>query len=385
MKSIELIAEIVEQINAPITQACGLPNHAYTSPEFFVLERDKLFARRWTCIGHACSIPSPGDVEPVNLMGLPLLMLRNKDGEVKVFHNVCSHRGNELVWAPCTGKKVLACPYHSWTYDLSGKLIGTPHIGGHGKHQAEGFDRAKHALREVPATVWMDLVFVNLDANAANFDTYIAPLQARIDTLGHPDGFSNMRPAREDGFLEWQVEANWKLCIENNLESYHLPWVHPDLNAISRLEDHYHFYGDDLYAGQGSIAYAPDRGNLPGFPLFPGWTDQRAEYPTLFPNVFLGMQNDHFWTIIIEPVAVGKTRERLQLYYLNDAAVSETHTPTRKTQLDTWAKVFAEDIGVVEGMYRGRQSPAFTGGVFSPKMDDPTHHFHKWVANQLAA
>jgi len=367
-------------INQPIGYASGLPNRAYTSKEFFELERDTLFSKNWTCIGHACSVPSAGDVLPVNLMGIPLVALRNTKDEIRVFHNVCSHRGNQLVWEACSNKKVLTCPYHAWSYDLKGNLVGTPHIGGFGAHQAEGFDKKKHGLSEVRSFVWMDLVFINLAENQPDFNDYIQPLEERVFTLAACEEFDRLEPATTHGTLELNLNSNWKLCIENNLESYHLPWVHPDLNAISTLQDHYHFYIDELCAGQGSKTYAPDRQGLAELPRFANWSEKKAEYPTLFPNVFLGFQYDHFWSIVIEPIAPNRTREKLQLYYLSDGAEHDEYERTRKSQLDAWTKVFNEDIGVVEGMYRGRYSPAFNGGVFSPEMDNPTHFFHQWVA-----
>jgi choline monooxygenase len=99
--------------------------------------------------------------------------------------------------------------------------------------------------------------------------------------------------------------------------------------------------------------------------------------------VFLGFHCDHFWTRIIEPVAPDQTRDHLQIYYLGDAAQSDDYEQERKVRMDTWAEVFYEDIGVVQGMQRGRQSPAFSGGVFTPLMDEPSHHFARWVASQL--
>ncbi len=374
---------VVERINDSTASASGLPNRAYTSVEFFELERERLFATTWTCLGHACRVRNAGDILPVSLLGIPLIMLRNAPGEIRVFHNVCSHRGNELVWEACHVKGLIRCPYHSWTYDLDGELRGTPHVGGPGNHEVEGFDKGANGLHPVRTAVWMDLVFVNLAETAPPFEEHIAPLVKRLSRFGTAADFTRLRPAATHGRLELELEANWKLCLENNLESYHLPWVHPDLNSYSRLEDHYHFYGGDLYAGQGSNVYDLNRGSNTGFPLFPEWPDKVAEYPTLFPNVFVGVQRDHLWSMVINPVAHDRTVEQLQIYYLDEGADSDLYESSRKGQLEAWTKVFSEDVGVVEGMQRGRRSPAFAGGVLTPVMDKPTRHFSKWVANTL--
>ena len=122
------ISELAAAVERPIADAVGLPNPAYTSPEFFRLELERIFAPSWACLGHACDVPQPGDLRPMRLLGVPLLMARAAGGAVRVFHNVCSHRGNELVWEPCRVKGAIRCPYHAWTYDLEGRLKGTPNI-----------------------------------------------------------------------------------------------------------------------------------------------------------------------------------------------------------------------------------------------------------------
>ena len=365
--------------------ASGLPNYAYTSEDFFRIEQEQLFASTWTCIGNGCNIPDPGDLQPVGFLGQPLLMLRNGPGEIKVFHNVCSHRGNELVWQACSVKRTIQCPYHGWAYDLDGRLLATPNVGGSGVHAIDDLDRNEHGLHEARSAVWMDLVFVNLSADAPDFETFIAPLQQRIDKLLPREKFAALKPAVNHGRYTIDFAGNWKLCIENNLESYHLPTVHPDLNAVSRLEDHYHFYGDDLFAGQGTLHYDHEKTNLAAFPVFDGWSDMIAEYPTLYPNVFLGLQADHFWTRYVQPVSAERSLDHLQIYYLGDAADSPEFEAARAHRLEVWAKVFNEDIGVVEGMQRGRHSRAFSGGVLTPIMDKPSHHFAKWVARQFTS
>ena len=116
----------------------------------------------WTCIGVGSDLPEPGDTKPVDFVGLPLLMVRAENGEVRVFHNVCSHRGVRLVEQAGQVKRVIVCPYHSWSYNLDGTLFATPHIGGQGKHSCEGFDKKQHPLRRVRSVVWFDMVFINL-------------------------------------------------------------------------------------------------------------------------------------------------------------------------------------------------------------------------------
>ena len=378
--------ELVERINRATVDASGLPNDAYTSWESLALERDRLFSPTWTCIGHGCTIPAPGDARPLELLGQPLLMVRDEAGAVRVFHNVCSHRGNQLVREPCRLRARIRCPYHAWTYALDGELLGTPHIGGPGQHDNDTLDRRVHGLKTIRAAVWLDLIFVNLSGDAPAFEQHIAPLAERVYGLSDRTQIERMRPAASHGSFELEFAGNWKLVVENNLESYHLPFVHPDLNRRSRLEDHYHYYGGELFAGQGSNRYQPSAGEAAaGFHRFERWPERVSEYPTVFPNVLLGVHYDHIWSIVLFPLAPGRTREYWQIYYVGETADDPTHDAARAVTQEAWRNVFGEDQGVVEGMQRGRGSPAFVGGVFSGVMDEPTHYFHKWVANRLAA
>ena len=118
----------LEAVNKPIEIANGLPNECYTSEEYLTYEKDRVFCDKWTVIGVGSSVPSSGDAKPYNLLGIPLIMIRDKDMKIRVFHNVCSHRGHKLLQKPCRLKNFIRCPYHSWTYDLNGKLLNAPHL-----------------------------------------------------------------------------------------------------------------------------------------------------------------------------------------------------------------------------------------------------------------
>lgn len=378
-----LARRALEPVLGPIAEASGLPNAAYNSESFARFERDHLLARTWTCIGVASEVPVPGDVKPVSLLGMPLILLRDQAGEIRVFHNVCSHRGHELVSEPCRLRGALRCPYHSWAYGLDGKLRGTPHVGGPGQKSCEGFDKSRHGLEPVRVAVWFDVVFVDLSGESPAFADHVAPLAGRWAAFDP----ALLRHGGSDSVLTFDLACNWKLAVENYCEAYHLPWIHPGLNSYSRLEDHYNILHDGCFAGQGSTVYAPDlTDNGPALPRFPGlparW-DHAAEYIALFPNVLLGIHYDHFFAVHIEPRGAERTVEHFHIYYVGEAPLGDDYAAVRAANARGWRTIFDEDVGVVEAMQRGRGSPAFQGGVFSPVMDQPTHCFHKWVAQAL--
>ncbi|MEC8121930.1 MAG: RHO alpha subunit C-terminal catalytic domain-containing protein [Pseudomonadota bacterium] len=191
-----------------------------------------------------------------------------------------------------------------------------------------------------------------------------------------------------DSSISFTLDCNWKLAVENYCEAYHLPFVHPALNSYSRLEDHYNILDTDGYAGQGTTVYQPqisaDGQRFPSFRGLSGKWDSGAEYIALFPNVLLGVHHDHAFAILLLPDDSGRTHEQVEIYYADEAVRGEDFAAMRATNTEMWRTVFAEDVGVVEGMQRGRHAPGYDGGKFSAVMDAPTHHFHSWVAAALS-
>ncbi|SOY44495.1 aromatic ring-hydroxylating oxygenase subunit alpha [Cupriavidus taiwanensis] len=371
----------------PIEKATGLGNEFYTDDQYYKHERDTLLGQDWVCIGFADDLKQNSFAKPVEFMGLPLLMIRNRDGVLQVFHNVCSHRGMKLVQEAGEIQGVIRCGYHSWTYDLNGALKGTPHIGGVNQHKDPRFACEKHGLKALRSHVWMGMVFVNLSGTAPDFEEAIKPLTDRWQQFLGPDGLSLISMPQDSGSWSLEVKCNWKLAVENYCEAYHLPWVHPSLNTYSRLEDHYNIAFADRFAGQGSHAYnlADVEGtSLPTFPAWPADRMRTAEYVALFPNVLLGIQADHAFAMVLQPLSANRTVEHLRLFFVGqEAAQDPNYAASRHAVLAAWRVVFSEDIGAVEGMQAGRQSPGFKGGAFSPEMDAPTHYFHQWMARKL--
>ena len=378
----------VEVVKNPIEKAHGLPNECYLNNDYLEFEKEKIFKNNWTMIGVASSVPNPGDAKPFNLLGIPILIVRNKENEVKVFHNVCSHRGFKLVDQECKLKNVIRCPYHSWSYDFNGKLTVTPHIGGLGKHEVEGFDKNNSNLKEIKSNIWMDLIFININSNAKPFEDFIKPLEDRWSKFISKKDQKLIRHSTDNGYFNMTVNSNWKFAIENYCESYHLPWIHPELNKVSNISDHYHIEDENLnFSGQGSNKYSQQFDGNIKFKCFPNWPtelSEKSEYVSLYPNVMLGIHIDHFYAFWLEPISNNQTKEHFELYYVGDeSASSDEFKDIREKNFAFWQEVMNEDVTAIEGMQNGRNSPAYNGGNFSPVMDTPTLMFHKWVATNL--
>ncbi|MEM6759178.1 MAG: aromatic ring-hydroxylating dioxygenase subunit alpha [Pseudomonadota bacterium] len=365
-------------VRRDISAAKGLPNAHYTSEHVFAEERDALLASEWAGLAAAADVPEPGDAIPIDFVGIPLLLIRDKEGQVRVFHNICRHRGMILVSEPRSIKGVIRCPYHSWCYSTQGRLVSTPHVGGPGQNTADGIERTELGLIEVRSHLWMGVVWINLSGDAAAFEDHHADLLRRWAEYDQP-----LYHGGDDSRFVLDVGCNWKLAVENYCESYHLPWVHPSLNSYSRLEDHYHIEEQGRFSGQGTHVYRQMTGEageqFPDFTDLADKWDTAAEYIAAYPNVLLGVHRDHTFAILLIPKGPGRTEEQVHLYYPTD----HTDAGLRAQNAQQWKQVFEEDIFVVEGMQRGRHTPAFDGGRFSPAMDGPTHLFHDWVAARM--
>ena len=380
--------EKLDIVSKPIKDAHGLPNECYTSKEYTLIERKKLFEDKWMVIGVASSLPNVGDAKPVDILGMPILLVRGKDKKIRVFHNVCSHRGLKLVTKSGNIKNVIRCPYHSWSYNFDGELVATPHIGGMNIHQTKDFERSKSNLKEIRSYIWLDLIMININNNEMSFEEYIKPLSDRWEEFWPIKDRELINHSNDFGYFKLNANCNWKFAIENYCESYHLPWVHPGLNSYSKIEDHYHIQGlPNRFAGQGTVVYNPRFEGKEKFPCFPNWPKNKenvAEYVALFPNVMLGIHKDHYYAYWLEPINHEFTLEHMELYYVGEeAANSKKFESLRKQNHKQWEDIQKEDVDIIQGMQIGRNSPVYNGGNFSPVMDNPTHHFHKWVAQNL--
>ena len=365
-----------------VKQAKGLPNAHYVDPAMWAQERDQVLFANWSGIGFGKDVPEVGDAMPVDFLGMPLLIVRDRDGSINVFQNTCRHRGMILVREPGKIRGAIRCPYHSWCYALNGELRSTPHVGGPGQNTHEDIKRDELGLIEIASHVFMDVVFVNISGTAPPFEEAHSDLLTRWEEFqGQP-----MAHGGAESSFKLEVDTNWKLAVENYCESYHLPWVHPGLNSYSRLEDHYHIEEPGHFSGQGTLVYQQLKQAGKSFPDFDGLSekwDTGAEYISLYPNVLLGIHRDHAFAIVLEPKEMAKTVEHIELYYRPEAC-GDAFLSLRQENAALWKTVFAEDIFVVEGMQRGRHGQLFDGGKFSPAMDGPTHLFHHWVASNLS-
>ena len=236
-----------------IKKAKGIPNEYYTEDACLKVEQEKIFNNGWFAIGFINDLDQPGSVIPVTYFNNPMLIVRSKeDNKVRVFQNVCRHRGMKLIDEPTVLKGAIRCRYHSWCYKQTGENCATPHIGGPGINFHESIDKNELNLFEVRTHIWRGVVFVNPDGNAPKFEDMHASIIKRWEIFDQ-----ELYTDQTESSFKLELNSNWKLAVENYLEAYHLPWVHPGLNSYSKLEDHENIVNYGNYSGQISYKYNP--------------------------------------------------------------------------------------------------------------------------------
>lgn len=373
----DLTEEKYQSITGPIEHALGLPNAAYTSESHLRQEQTKVLGKGWIGIAFDDDVPSPCDIFPVVAAGQPLIVLRDQQQQIRVFHNVCRHRGAKLIDEPCSNKRQIVCPYHAWTYGLDGELNVAPNFMGPDVKERVPFEKGTQDLVPVRSAVWNHVVMINLSGDAMTLNAWTENLDARWSDYD----LNNTFPGSE---MTYNIEANWKLSLENFLESYHLPVVHPKLNAYSPLSDHLVLV-ENRIMGQISLNYQPDDSGkgLPCFPDLPPDKKTRAEYLLLYPNLMLSVTPDHYRVTLVNPLSAESTHQRWRFFFVGKESTNESFSSAREgvaRRVDSYTQ---EDISILKRLQAGRHSMGYDGGRFSPYHETTTHHFQKLVAQAL--
>jgi choline monooxygenase len=351
------------------TPAHGLPSAAYTSADFFRLEQEQLFADNWVFVGYAHQLERSGDVQPIQVAGQPLFLLRDLQKQVRAFHNVCRHRNLKLIDNTGNCGKLIRCPYHSWSYDLCGALKNAPYFGGAQKALPENFRYEDNGLASVNCEVWHDWIFVNLSPKPMPFDDFLAPIKRQLGTTDATD----YRPVVMLDFGE--VPCNWKLLMENFIEPYHVQFVHKKTTE-QPLEDHYtvvdeHCVGSAVELSEEQVANARV-----------GTLGVTSHYLTLFPSFIMGTyQPDQMGVYLHVPVAADRTLQYRVIYTHKDADYSDAQI---QALADLWRAVHLEDHEMCIRMQQGRHSPvAVDGGLLSPQWENSVRKFQELIADAV--
>ena len=378
---------LTQHLAKPLEHATSLPAAFYTDPEIFAHELAVLDERHWRVAAAGGQVARPGDVLPVTLSGMPLLVTRDRDGTPGCFHNICKHRGVPLVSERASDVHSIRCPYHAWRYGLNGTLERASHFNGIHDHHVDASHRACLELDRVRSASWNGLVCVNPGGRAAP----LADTLAALDRRWHDYDFSQLQYG---GALHYRVHGNWKLVVENFLDSYHNPFVHPALNKASLWNEHYPVV-DAHFCGVGTHVYDAATAGHGGLPTVAGLSPQRArgaEYLLASPTLMLGLHADYLFVLTVDPVDVQTTDEHVYFFFVGapSAGTPAAHDDgdpleaIRERVRANWDRINREDLPMIEGMHACRRSPGYRPGPFSPFHEGPLHAFQLSLARRMA-
>ena len=329
-----------------------LPASYYTDAAVLEQERRAIFCRTWQLVCRAEQVSEVGEFVTPTVAGEPVLIVRGADDELRALSNVCRHRAGPV--ATGEGKRpVLQCGYHGWTYSLDGRLRTTPEFEG-----VECFDR-NLSLPSFRVESWNGLVFVQLDSEAPSLADFVGDLSDHLsarDVSGY--GLA--------GRKEWELDCNWKVYVDNYLEGYHIPIVHP---GLFREIDYARYRTETRgnYSIQHAPLRSPDRIRAKA-------DDAEAEYFWIYPNLMLNVYPDNFSTNLILPLGHGRTRTIFE-WYFRDPSRPEVKARLADT-VQFSDEIQLEDIAICEAVQRGLQSSTYASGRYSPSRENGVHHFH---------
>lgn len=384
--------ETYRRTRFPVERALTLIPDAYRSAEFYALEQERVFANSWVAVGCTSQVAAPGQVLVANVAGQSILVTRDRAGQLRAFYNICRHRGVRLVTESCSVGKMFRCPYHAWAYGLDGACLGTPLFEGSDippEQQAmfdmsdvPEFDKADYGLLPVRVEAWGCFAFVNLDAEAA-------PLSESLGDLPRRFASYDLQEWAVQRGQPYSINANWKLIAENFMEYYHLPWVHPELVKVSRMEDHYRWQGPGLYTGMTTSPVSPDtdEGGWMSLPPIQRLRDSDAvsgRFIMLFPNLTISVLPNHIFAMILTPTAPGHTLEQTFLLSHPESLAPSDSAKGLDKLMKFWDLVNVQDVDIVERVQNGLETAtAYTGGRMCYKFEEPLHRFQNILIDHM--
>jgi glycine betaine catabolism A len=346
---------------SPRVARMTLPSRAYTDPQWFGDEMERVFARMWLAAGRAAELDRAGAFVRREIAGASVLIVRGNDGSIRAFHNVCRHRGTAL----CTDADgvfpgSIQCPYHAWTYGLDGRLLAAPQMD-----EVDGFDRGEFPLRSIACDSWDGHLFINLSADPPRLSEQLKDLPARFA----PWRMHELRLAHR---IHYDVAANWKLVVQNYNECLHCPVIHPMLNRM------HHYLGadnvptTDTYCGgamgfkEGVETLSHDgkrrRAVLPGL----GERERTiVNYFAIYPNLLLTLHPDYMMTTTIWPQDCGRTTLIAEWHFHPDEIAKPDFV--YEDAIEFWDRTNREDWSISERSYRGIRSRGYAPGPYSER------------------
>lgn len=354
-------------VDPDITIASTLPSAFYRDADAYERVLERVFARSWQWIGDTDDVATPGALSPREMLpgslAEPLLLARDGAGTLRGLSNVCTHRGNLLVKAPCVAEQI-RCGYHSRRFDLAGRMTFMPEFGA-----ARNFPSPSDHLPQVPFGTLGNQAFAAVHP-AAPLDDFLGDLRTRLAWL--PLHEFRRDPARDRNF---DIAAHWALYVENYLEGLHIPFIHPALNKVLSVEGY-----DYQLQRYSNLQFARARDGEQAFELpavSPDFGERvAAYYYWIFPNLMLNFYPWGLSVNVVQPRGIDRTRVIFRSYVWDAAKLGDG----AGNDLD---QVEMEDEEVVQQVQHGVQSRFYDRGRYSPSKEQGVHQFHRLLGEFL--
>ena len=374
----EILAQLKRTPSGPMTEARGAEPAFYWNEEVASAEKNAIFRHDWVCPGLAAEIPDVGDYLTFSIAGEPVFSIRDSFGEIKTYANICRHRMMQLLQGRGRTSRV-TCPYHAWSYDLNGQLVGAGHM-----NHSVGFDKTKICLPQIRTEIWNGWIYITLNPDAQSMKKALAPLNDVVARYGMEHYVAVLHEEHV-----WQT--NWKLLTENFMEGYHLPvahkatvgaWFAPNKTVFP--DQSYDSFTYQTFAKTHAARYGqahPDNTRLTG-----EWRSTSI-LPTVFPTHMYVLAPDHLWYLSLRPRGVGAVDVRFGVAIAPEVDAMLTDTAERAAWIRDLVTFFehvnGEDRHVVEGIYAGSRSSFASPGQLS-WLEREIHDFQKYLAQRLA-
>jgi choline monooxygenase len=346
----------------PLERARTIPSVWYTDAEIQTAERQRVFGRSWQTVGRVDQLSGPGSYFTADIAGEPILVLRDGDSVMRAFHNVCRHRAARVMPLAQGQATRLRCPYHGWTYDLTGRLRGTPEFDG-----VADFCREDNGLVPLAVQCWGPLVFVHEQPATMPLAEFLAPLPERTAAL-------EIYKLRFVERRDYELACNWKVFVDNYLDGgYHVNSVHPGLAGV--LD--YSQYRTEVF-GHCSVQSSPLRAEETVGKVRTG---THAYYWWVFPNLMINLYQGVVDTNLVLPLGVDRCRVVFDFYFAHTEGED-----ARRFIADSIAvahQIQLEDVGISEDVQKGLSSRSYDTGRFSVRREAAGYHFHRLLARAL--
>ena len=378
--------ELAEHADLPFESGRMLPVAAYRSPEVLAAEQRELFASGWTCVGRTADVPNRGDYLTAEIPSgtgdaahRSVIVLRDDDGSIGAFDNVCIHRGSQLVDG-CGNASRITCPYHAWVFRLDGQLVGGPYMNQTVDADGRPFDPSAHHLVALRLEVWEGFIFVNPAPDAVP----LAPRLAGLTEVVAPFQMAGYVPVHRQVDV-WAT--NWKLLVENFMDAYHVFKVHKasfGVNGDNTLDTHM-FPGTDAWAHHRVVHDdGPDIAHPDNTALQDAWR-RTVVLGAVFPTHVMQLQPNFHWYLQISPLGTDHVRIRWDVSIAPEMLAAQSDPDVYvATVLKLLKMVNAEDQPIVEGVRRSMDGPQFPRGPMS-YLERNVYDFDRYIATRLSS